>query len=318
MVTTKPPFETSSAKETYKLIKKCDYAFPQVVRKGSREVSKDFKRFVAEMLEPDQEKRLTAQQVLDYPYLRMMLDFDDVKQITEQKKRKVGGFMDKIIQTLANFFKKDGVFMSPLVLSKDYNDLPRVIKYRHYDGYGMLYEINMGLLNNGSNPVYGAYFNDATLMVVHQGEIKYKYSKDGKKYEEKIDTSIALEPSVQKKLKIMDHLFSKAPFDTTLNLLRIDAPLIDLEHKVEVVQEKQVIFVMKWIKLNKAIFFRLSNNMLQVNFIDGSQVILANKGHVVSFTPSNGKDECFITESTACHSPIMSRLVYINDTLSKL
>jgi len=55
----------------------------------------------------------------------------------------------------------------------------------------------------------------------------------------------------------------------------------------------EVVFVKKWMKTKHAILFRLSNKVVQVNFEDGSQIVMSCVSKKVSFLDKKGERSNF-------------------------
>ena len=61
-----PPFEGKNAAELFKKIKTCDFDFVQPVW---AKISKEAKRFIVTLIEPNMQQRLTVEQALAHPWI---------------------------------------------------------------------------------------------------------------------------------------------------------------------------------------------------------------------------------------------------------
>ena len=66
LLTGEPPFFGRNAAELFRRIKTCDYDFKQPIWK---QISKDAKRFINCLIEPNLKLRLTVEQALSHPWI---------------------------------------------------------------------------------------------------------------------------------------------------------------------------------------------------------------------------------------------------------
>ncbi len=82
-----------------------------------------------------------------------------------------------------------------------------------------------------------------------------------------------------------------------------------------------LVLVRKYLKTRHAIFFRLSDNTMQVNFTDTTSVVLSARGTVVTYTDKKNQSYTMWlsdVSSSEFSASIFSRLYYIKDMLNCL
>ena len=57
----------------------------------------------------------------------------------------------------------------------------------------------------------------------------------------------------------------------------------------ENIDEKQYVYVKKWMKTKHAILFRLSNKIVQVSFLDQTEIILSSETKIVTYMDKKGQ-----------------------------
>ena len=143
--------------------------------------------------------------------------------------------------------------------------------------YGLGY-----LLNNGN---IGVYFNDSTKII---------YKPNGCNF-------IYIERKPQEKIEIITpHVFTEE-FNRDLN-----KKVILLEHfktylleeqkgnktekkESDNIDEKNFVYIKKWMRTKNAILFRLSNKIVQVCFLDQTEIILSSETKVVTYVGKKGE-----------------------------
>src|SRR5690606_6288011 len=81
-----------------------------------------------------------------------------------------------------------------------------------------------------------------------------------------------------------------------------------------------VIFVKKWVRTKHAILFRLSNKIVQVCFMDRTEIILSAESKIVIYVNKHG-EKLFYSLSSALESPnseMVKRLKYTKDILTHM
>ena len=159
-----------------------------------------------------------------------------------------------------------------------FKKLKEYLKWIDYSSkYGLGY-----ILSDGN---VGVYFNDSTKII---------YKPNGANF-------IYIERNAQEKTEIITpHIFSEE-FTKDLNkkvilLQHFKAYLLEenkntpIERKEsENIDEKQYVYVKKWMKTKHAILFRLSNKIVQVSFLDQTEIILSSETKIVTYMDKKGQ-----------------------------
>eukprot|EP00026_Physarum_polycephalum_P003177 Phypoly_transcript_03187.p1 GENE.Phypoly_transcript_03187~~Phypoly_transcript_03187.p1 ORF type:complete len:717 (+),score=118.81 Phypoly_transcript_03187:138-2288(+) len=183
-----------------------------------------------------------------------------------------------------------------------------VVKWVDYSNkYGLGYQL--------SNNIFGAYFNDATKLVVGGNAKQCEY----------IDQTRS-ETGSDRKVYLMD---PPTPHPHQLNkkitlLKYFKNYLVEQSNKSEELPtlppSSNLIYVKKWLRTKLAIIFRLSNKIVQVNFFDHTKIILSSEATVITYiTPPPNKQTITQSLSVIVQDPpsddLIERLKYIRDIL---
>ena len=171
--------------------------------------------------------------------------------------------------------------------------------------YGLGY-----LLSNGSS---GVFFNDSTKIILDPHGHYFDYIE--KKGTEKVDmaTSYTLTDhpkSLQKKVTLLQHFRSYLEADSA-------KPIAETEVKRKL---ENAIYVKKWLKTKHAIMFRLSNKIVQVNFQDGTEIILSSESKVVTYVNKKGERQSYPLSSAleSTNAEMAKRLKYTKEILTRM
>jgi polo-like kinase 1 len=175
--------------------------------------------------------------------------------------------------------------------------------------YGLAYQYNTGS--------FGAYFNDASIMVLSPSGERAEYFERQKSKEIKEAFNVDNYPvELKKKVNLLQYFTNYLP-QKSAPVGQVD----DQQAAADKVRHNNLVYVRKWLKTRHAIFFRLTDNTLQVNFTDSTGLILSEKGNVVTFIDKKNQMVTLWTSQVAAHengSSISSRLHYIKDMLACL
>lgn len=167
-----------------------------------------------------------------------------------------------------------------------------VLKWVDYSSkYGLGY-----LLSNGAT---GVFFNDATKITLEPLCSRFCYierkSVDGKT-ENKQDTpyfwNLQDYPNeLQKKVTLLQHFrgYLDGSAEGEIGVCTSNSPKITIVPKVKRTLTKEqrreglLIYVKKWMKTKHAILFRLSNRVIQVRFLDKTEILLDSKKNIVTY-----------------------------------
>ena len=131
----------------------------------------------------------------------------------------------------------------------------------------------------------GVYFNDSTKIIYRPNGANFIYIERN---------------SAEKTEIITPHVFSEE-FSKDLNkkvilLQHFKAYLLEedkntpIERKEsENIDEKHYVYVKKWMKTKHAILFRLSNKIVQVSFLDQTEIILSSETKIVTYMDKKGQ-----------------------------
>ena len=301
----KPPFETNNVKETYKRIKMGNYSFPE-----NAVISEPAKDLIQSILVLDPHKRPKLEEILKHDFFNIGITIPKTMQQSTLACPPSLNYIRQYIPNtgpngiVTNYVRKqrpqtetpsneydlghnqDGnrPFTSNGVqetkgglFSSNMSDVS-VKKWIDYSSkYGLGY-----ILSDGN---VGVYFNDSTKII---------YKPNGANF-------IYIERNTAEKTEIITpHVFSEE-FSKDLNkkvilLQHFKAYLLEenkntpIERKEsENIDEKHYVYVKKWMKTKHAILFRLSNKIVQVSFLDQTEIILSSETKIVTYMDKKGQ-----------------------------
>ena len=77
--------------------------------------------------------------------------------------------------------------------------------------------------------------------------------------------------------------------------------------------------VKNWLRTKHAILFRLSNRTIQVNFTDGSEILLSSEAQACVFAcPRTGKRAAHLLAKLPADPELLRRLRYVKEVLHQL
>ena len=307
----KPPFETNNVKETYKRIKMGNYSFPE-----NAVISEPAKDLIQSILVLDPHKRPTLDEILSHDFFNIAVS---IPKTMPQSTLACPPSLSYIRQFIPNI-GPNGIVTNYVrkqkAASETQNgdfDLGHEHAHKENRPYTSSYgtqDAKGGLLGNGSTNLsdvsvkkwidysskyglgyilsdghIGVYFNDSTKII---------YRPNGANF-------IYIERNSQEKTEIITpHVFSEE-FSKDLNkkvilLQHFKAYLLEenkntpIERKEsENIDEKHYVYVKKWMKTKHAILFRLSNKIVQVSFLDQTEIILSSETKVVTYMDKKGQ-----------------------------
>ena len=232
---------------------------------------------------------------------------------------------------------------------KDFLKEPEVyvIKWVDYSSkYGLGYLLN--------NDIVGVYFNDHTKITLNtiSNNASYIERKDDNQKDIIYSFNLKEAPKeLQKKIFIFQHFKKyfdeeikydrekeekekrekeeKQKEDTKMKMCKTSKAKKVKEKKIEksksvtkesdlFLKEGKHIFVRKWMKTNQAIFFRLSNKTIQVEFKDHTEIILYND--TINYKNKKGENKIFKIEDALNSSnfEMNKRIKYTQNILTKM
>ena len=294
----KPPFETDNVKETYKKIKLNKYSFP------INSVISDYaKNLITDILVTDPSKRPTLDDILESDFFYMGISLPKTLNVStlsvpptlDYIKQYIPNIGENgIVNKVASNFKYKKHFnltcMSPegtarLLDDKDIENNNNnvnpsdvyVVKWVDYSSkYGLGYLL--------SNHNVGIFFNDLSKIV---------YNPKGTNF-------LFVERNPNDRIELITPHFFNEDFNKELNkkvtllnhfkkyLLEEENENFQTNEKYNI-NEKNYVYVKKWMRTKQAILFRLSNKIIQVCFLDTTEIILKNDTKQITYI--NKKNE---------------------------
>ena len=305
----KPPFETNNAKETYKRIRMKNYSFPQ-----NEKISEPAKELIQSILVLEPHKRPTLKEILNSDFMTMgtsipkslpqsTLACPPPINLIKQYMPNVGP--DGII---TNFVSKKpkkmmkledfsslhfGIQSSEAFASnkksgdKNLNlNLISTPKYKYQSANYVFFNTSdifvqkwvesekYGLGYILSNNNIGVYYNDNTKAIYKPNGTNFIYIENNGKI-----SSHLLTQELDEKIKTKFNLLKSFKGYLLEEVKGEDKNLV-LEGGIN---EKQFIYVKKFVRTKHAILFRLSNLTVQISFNDNTEIILSQESKKVTY-----------------------------------
>ena len=284
----KAPFETHSIRTTYRRIRDAIFYFP--LRSN---LSAESRELINQMLQKKPSDRLSLEQIKTS---RFMLQTPSEPRPSKAKKRIKRSIVDEVHEALTDYFNQN--------TSNDLNPPPPSVWVSRWstankENYGLAYRLNTTAI--------GALFRDGTTVIgtLDGDSIDYIDKKWHRSCYQVGDHPKELEKKVLIHAYFAKGAWSNGPDQT------VSMP----------VDQMLAVYVKKWIQTTHALFFRLSNKSLQVEFNDNTSIILTEHGKVVSFTlPQVERQTLWLSlvREYPMAKRINSRLEYIRDILGTM
>lgn len=287
----RPPFETDDVKKTYRRIKLNDYQFPDYPT-----ISDDAKDLISKLLVLEPVNRPSIGEILEFTfftknsipstlplstlavppspsftgrYKKIPKTESSRKLSYESDRENQGGVINvlsPIIQKLAPAKNGSAKSQRKIICNTHYKGglgihtwVKRWVDYSSKYGVGYLM----------SNGCIGAYFNDSTKILSDANRLSFQY--------------------IYRDAVTKEQSYNKYSFDEYPATLKKKVTLLDhfRKHLVgkEAENEKESgVIVKKWLGTDHAIVFKLSNNLIQVNFTDRTELLLCSDSNTVVFT----------------------------------
>ena len=294
----KPPFETDNVKETYKKIKLNKYSFPI-----NAVISDYAKNLITDILVTDPSKRPTLDDILESDFFYMGISLPKTLNVSTLSVPPTLDYIKQyipnvgengIVNKVASNFKIKKNFnltcMSPEGTARLLNDNDiennnnnvnpsdvYVVKWVDYSSkYGLGYLL--------SNHNVGIYFNDLSKILCNPKGTNFLFVERNPNDRIELITphffNEDFNKEINKKVTLLNH-FKKY-------LLEEENENIQTNEKYNI-NEKNYVYVKKWMRTKQAILFRLSNKIIQVCFLDTTEIIL--KSDTKQITYINKKNE---------------------------
>ena len=301
----KPPFETNNVKETYKRIKMGNYSFPE-----NAVISEPAKDLIQSILVLDPQKRPKLDEILKHDFFNIGVS---IPKTMQQSTLACPPSLNYIRQYIPNT-GPNGIVTNYVRKQRPQTETPS----NEYD-LGHNQDGNRPYTSNGVQETKGGLFSSNLSDVSVKKWIDYSskyglgyilsdghvgvYFNDSTKiiYRPNGANFIYIERNAAEKTEIITpHVFSEE-FPKDLNkkvilLQHFKAYLLEenkntpIERKEsENIDEKHYVYVKKWMKTKHAILFRLSNKIVQVSFLDQTEIILSSETKIVTYMDKKGQ-----------------------------
>eukprot|EP00828_Plagiopyla_frontata_P033504 TRINITY_DN4350_c0_g1_i3.p1 TRINITY_DN4350_c0_g1~~TRINITY_DN4350_c0_g1_i3.p1 ORF type:complete len:318 (+),score=41.02 TRINITY_DN4350_c0_g1_i3:645-1598(+) len=304
-----------------------DYSFPDHVL-----ISDNSRNIITKILNLDPSKRPTLDELLEHPFLNHGFNVPKLLPLStlacppseaQKKQYPTGkGFNqfaanDINYQTQSNFAinNLNNQFHSAfqLVYQQRQQRLSNKNKVevwmRKWVDYSSKYELGY-LLSNGSS---GVFFNDSTKIIVHPKGNYFEYIEKSPTDKQDIISQYTLTDfpkDIQKKVTLLQH------FQNDLEGEKIE----QLNQPDEENKSQPLIYLKKWMKTEHAIMFKLSNNIVQVNFTDRTEVILSPELKMLTYVNKKGERSNYplATALESTNVEMTKRLKYTKEILTHM
>ena len=353
----KPPFETNNVKETYKRIKMNSYSFPEraIISDAAKALIQDIlvldptKRpsldgilasdffnmgtSIPKLLQPS---TLACPPSLNYirQYIPDVGSNGIVNKPVNRQIQKING---------SDTFDRAKLQSQPVNNFGSSNNLPSSMlpegSSRPFTSSGMFNYTNKDKAAGGSGPDIwvkkwidysskyglgyvlsnghvGVYFNDSTKIIYKPMGLNFIYVERKPSERVEIITTHLLSEEFQKDLNkkviLLQHFKSY--------LLEESKNAVQEKRESENIDEKNYVYVKKWMRTKHAILFRLSNKIVQVCFLDQTEIILSSETKIVTYVNKKGERLTYPLSNAldSNNSEMTKRLKYTKDILTHM
>jgi polo-like kinase 1 len=333
LVVGKPPFETPEVKMTYEKIKKVIYSFPEQIP-----LSENVKNLITKIFVADPSKRPTLDQILEHPFLNNGVGVPKTMHISTlamaPNKKTIDDMLAKetAVPAKNNPLSASNI-NSQFELGKSgpsnvKSKVPTgsilgttggddgqgneiyVKKWVDYSSkYGLGY-----LLSNGN---IGVFFNDCTKVIYDSKRDVFEYLERRNNDRQDILTSWTLKiypKELHKKVTLLLHFRSYLEGIKAINT----APSDNAEEVPVSQRQAPMVYLKKWMKTKHASLLRLSNKIVQVAFLDNTEIILSSESKLVTFVNKKGERiKCPIVNALDSeNTDLTKRLKYTKEILT--
>lgn len=335
LVVGKPPFETPEVKMTYEKIKKVVYSFPEQIP-----LSENVKNLITKIFVADPSKRPTLDQIMEHPFLNNGVGIPKTMHISTLA-------MAPNKKTIDEMLAKESVVApkAPTPASLNVNsqfDLgksaPSNIKSKGPtgsmiggsivggdDGQGneiyvkkwVDYSSKYGLGYLLSNGNVGVFFNDCTKVIYDSRRDVFEYLERRNNDRQDVLTSWTLKvypKELHKKVTLLLHFRSYLEGIKAITT----APTENAEEVPVSQRQAPMVYLKKWMKTKHASLLRLSNKIVQVAFLDNTEIILSSESKLVTFVNKKGERiKCPIVNALDSeNTDLTKRLKYTKEILT--
>lgn len=337
LVVGKPPFETPEVKMTYDKIKKVLYSFPEQIP-----LSENVKNLITKIFVADPSKRPTLDQILEHPFLNNGVGIPKTMHISTLAMAPNKKMIDEMLAkdpAVTNIPVKN----TPQMVASNVNsgfDIGKsgtsgiknakaptgsVIGPGGDDGQGneiyvkkwVDYSSKYGLGYLLSNGNVGVFFNDCTKIIYDSRRDVFEYLERRNNDRQDILTSWTLKEypkDLHKKVTLLLHFRSYLEGIKAITT----APTDNAQEVPQFQRQPPMIYLKKWMKTRHASLLRLSNKIVQVAFLDNTEIILSSESKLVTFVNKKGeRSKCPITSALESeNTDLTKRLKYTKEILT--
>lgn len=338
----KPPFETQDIKSTYKKIKTCSYDFPEEAK-----ISPAAKSLIGEILVHDPSKRPTLDQILTHEFFNMGTSIPKLLPVStlacKPNIKYIHQFMpdineDGIIKRAKTkaFFNNDNSKIKDESTNNSSNNAnnnsnsddkhlnkKRIIKapetfvkrwVDYSSKYGLAY-----LLSNGET---GVHFNDYTKIVLNSNTNTFDYVDRAPNSQEDTIKTYPFQQGkypkeLHKKVTLLQHFKTYLEGETTQ---ASSSSKGEKESPSDKKGERVLVYMRRWMRTKHAIMFRLSNKVVQVCFLDKTEILLSTDDKVVTYSNKKGEKATYELKGAleSNNYEMSKRLKYTKDILAHM
>ena len=298
----KPPFETNNRKETYKRIRERNFTFPP-----DRKISQPARQLIENLLVLQPYKRLSLDEILKSDFMNMGKSIPKAlpqstlacpPTINYIKEYMPGVDQDGILSTfvskkpnekiglgdLSSQYYRSGsnqIFMPNIARMnrENYNNIYQgkniilfntsnifIRKWVETEKYGLGYVL--------SNENVGVFFNDSSKIIYVPNGRNFIYIDNNDKitshlFKENLSNDLSKKSMVLKTFK--GYLFGETKDEAKEN------------NELDGINDKNFIYLKRFVKTKHAILFRLSNKTVQISFHDNTELILSQENKTVTY-----------------------------------
>ena len=298
----KPPFETNNRKETYKRIRERNFTFPP-----DRKISQPARQLIENLLVLQPYKRLSLDEILKSDFMNMGKSIPKAlpqstlacpPTINYIKEYMPGVDQDGILSTFVSKKPNEKIGLGDLS-SQYYRSgsnqifMPNIARMNR-DNYNNIYQgKNIILFNTSnifirkwvetekyglgyvlSNENVGVFFNDSSKIIYVPNGRNFIYIDNNDKitshlFKENLSNDLSKKSMVLKTFK--GYLFGETKDEAKEN------------NELDGINDKNFIYLKRFVKTKHSILFRLSNKTVQISFHDNTELILSQENKTVTY-----------------------------------
>jgi len=298
----KPPFETNNRKETYKRIRERNFTFPP-----DRKLSQPARQLIENILVLQPYKRLSLDEILKSDFMNMGKSIPKAMPqstlacpptLNYIKEYMPGVDQDGILSSFVSKKPNEKIRLGDLS-SQYYRSvssqifMPNIARMNRENNNNIFQGKNIMLLNTSdifirkwvetekyglgyvlSNENVGVFFNDYSKIIYVPNGRNFIYIDNN----EKITSHLFKE-------NLNNDLNKKSMWLKTFKGYLFDESKEEVKEKNELdgINDKNFIYLRRFVKTKHAILFRLSNKTVQISFHDNTELILSQENKTVTY-----------------------------------